>query len=95
MYLKGKTEKERLREQLDGAVLDLMMYRKHEGESPVLDANIRHKQKQIADLQARIAQIEQEEADAKEAEWLGMVADLERRSAECPDANAAEQTSFG
>ena len=80
MYLKEKPEKDRLREQLDGAVLDLMMYRKHEGESPVLDANIRHKREQIESLQARIAQIEREEADAKEAEWRGMVAELEERT---------------
>lgn len=51
----------RLREQLDEAVKDLYFMRKHEGESPVYDRNIQHKQRQVAQLQWEISRREQEE----------------------------------
>lgn len=50
-----------LREQLDEAVKDLYYMRKHEGESPVYDRNIQHKQQQVAQLQWEISRREQEE----------------------------------
>lgn len=50
-----------LREQLDEAVKDLYYMRKHEGESPVYDRNIQHKQQQVARLQWEISRREQEE----------------------------------
>lgn len=50
-----------LREQLDEAVKDLYYMQKHEGESPVYDRNIQHKQQQVAQLQWEISRREQEE----------------------------------
>ena len=78
--IREKSEKELLQEQLDGAIIDMVNYRKLEGQSPVIDANIRHKREQIERLRARIAEIEKEEADRKEREWQGMVAELEERT---------------
>lgn len=56
-----KTELDLARENLLSAKTDLYAYRKHEGESPVLDANIRHKEEQVRQLEARVRQLEEEE----------------------------------
>ena len=63
MRVEQKSEKDRLYEQLDGAIQDMVNYRKLEGQSPVIDANIRHKREQIESLKARIAEIEEEEKE--------------------------------
>lgn len=50
-----------MREQLESAQTDLLAYSKYQGQSPVIDANIRHKRAQVEQLQARVLEMEQEE----------------------------------
>lgn len=59
--IKPKNELDLLREQLQGAQYDLLAYSKHAGESPVIDANIRHKRAQVEDLERRVLALEDEE----------------------------------
>ena len=56
--LEEMTELDLLRDQLEGCRNDLLVMSKYKGESPVLDANIRHKAAQIAALEEKIARIE-------------------------------------
>ena len=56
-----KTELEIARDNLILAKTDLYAYRKHEGESPVIDANIRHKREQVESLQRRVLMLEKKE----------------------------------
>lgn len=58
--VKPKSELDLLREQLTGAQFDLLMYSKHQGESPVIDANIRHKREQVEALEKRVLELEEE-----------------------------------
>ena len=55
----AKSELDLLREQLAGAENDLLVYSKYQGQSPVIDANIRHKRAQVEQLQARVLEMEQ------------------------------------
>ena len=59
--IRPKSELDLLREQLQGAQFDLLMYGKHQGESPVLDANIQHKREQVEDLERRVLELEEQE----------------------------------
>ena len=59
--VKAKSELDLLREQLQGAQIDLLMYSKHQGESPVIDANIRHKREQVEALEAKVLELEEQE----------------------------------
>lgn len=59
--VKPKSELDLLREQLTVAQYDLLMYSKHQGESPVLDANIKHKREQVEDLERRVLALEEED----------------------------------
>lgn len=59
--INAKSEPDLLREQLDSAQTDLLAYSKFQGQSPVIDANIRHKRAQVEQLQARVLEMEQEE----------------------------------
>lgn len=59
--INAKSELDLLREQLAGAENDLLVYSKYQGQSPVIDANIRHKRAQVEQLQARVLEMEQEE----------------------------------
>ena len=61
--IRAKTELDLLREQLTMAQYDLMAYSKHQGESPVLDANIKHKREQVESLQRRVLELEREEEE--------------------------------
>ena len=56
-----KSELDLLREQLAEAQTDLLAYSKYQGQSPVIDANIRHKREQVEALQARTLELEQKE----------------------------------
>ncbi|MBR3019587.1 MAG: hypothetical protein IKH57_21325 [Clostridia bacterium] len=56
-----KTELELARENLESAKTDLYAYRKFEGQSPVIDANIRHKEAQVRQMDARVRELEAEE----------------------------------
>ena len=56
--IEPKTELERLREKMDGCMDDLIRYKAVEGQSPVIDANIRHKREQLHQLEAKIAELE-------------------------------------
>ena len=59
--INAKTELDLLREQLESAQTDLLAYSKYQGQSPVIDANIRNKREQVEQLQARVLEMEQEE----------------------------------
>lgn len=59
--INAKSELDLLREQLAGAQDDLLAYSKYQGQSPVLDANIRHKREQVEALQAQVLAIEEAE----------------------------------
>lgn len=59
--VKAKSELDLLREQLTMAQFDLLTYSKHQGESPVIDANIRHKREQVEALQAKVLALEEED----------------------------------
>lgn len=63
--INAKTELDLLREQLESAQTDLLAYSKYQGQSPVIDANIRHKRAQVEQLQARVLEMEQEEEKEK------------------------------
>ncbi len=65
MKIEPKTELALMREQLEGARNDLILYAAHEGESVVIDANIRHKREQIKELERRIAAAEQPEDERR------------------------------
>lgn len=56
-----KTELELARENLESAKTDLFSYRKFEGQSPVIDANIRHKEAQVREMYTLVQQLEEEE----------------------------------
>ena len=58
MTTEPKDELQLLREQLAGARDDLMFMRRYEGDSVAIDANIRHKREQIAELEERIREKE-------------------------------------
>lgn len=59
--IRKKSELELAREKLELAKNDLFSYRKFEGQSPVIDANIRHKEAQVRQMDARVRQLEEEE----------------------------------
>ena len=59
--IESKSELDLLREQLASAQWDLLAYSKHQGESPVLDANIRNKREQVESLQRRVLALEDKE----------------------------------
>lgn len=59
--IQKKSELELEREKLDGALADLAAYRKHEGESPVIDANIWHKEAYVRQQEARVRALEEAE----------------------------------
>lgn len=59
--IQAKSEIDLLREQLESAQTDLLAYSKYQGQSPVIDANIRHKRAQVEALQAQVLEMEQEE----------------------------------
>ena len=56
-----KTELELEREKLESANIDLLAYRKHAGESPVIDANIRHKEAYVRQQEIRVRTLEEAE----------------------------------
>ena len=62
MQIHEKTPLARLRELRDMQVQQLIFLRAHEGESPVVDENIRHKQQQIRDYDKTIELMEKEAA---------------------------------
>ena len=70
--IKHKSELELTREQLESAKTDLFSYRKFEGQSPVLDANIKHKAAQVAALEQRVLELEAEEL-YRDGEQLSMI----------------------
>ena len=53
--IEGKSELELLQEQLAGCQDDLLFMRRYAGDSPIIDANIRHKAAQIRELEEKIA----------------------------------------
>ena len=55
--LEAKDELQLLREQLAGCRDDLMFMGRYAGDSPAIDANIRHKREQIRDLEERIRKL--------------------------------------
>lgn len=65
--IKQKSDLERLRENRDGAMADLIMLRKWQGD-PVTDANIAHKEAYIRDVEAQIKALEAEEQRRAEEE---------------------------
>lgn len=71
--IKHKSQLERLREQLESCEMDLYSYRKYEGTSPVIDANIRHKEEQIRKIQADIKALEDEYIESQGGEQMRMV----------------------
>ena len=64
--IRQKTELERLRENLDSALIDLTMMNKWSGD-PVIDRNIEHKKRYIAETEEKIRALEAEEAQRKRA----------------------------
>lgn len=56
--MEAKTELEQLKEMRDGAINDLMFMNHYQGDSPVIDANIRHKKAQIRELEEKIRRME-------------------------------------
>lgn len=62
MTIEPKTELDLLREQAQHCRLLLAAMVKNEGQSRVLDANIRHKRDQLQDLEQRIRALEEAEA---------------------------------
>lgn len=59
--IRQKSELELAREKLELAKNDLFSYRKFEGQSPVIDANIRHKARQVEEYETRVLELEAEE----------------------------------
>lgn len=57
MMTEPKDEMQLLREQLAGYRDDLMFMNKYAGDSPAIDANIRHKREQIRDQEERIRKL--------------------------------------
>ena len=62
MNIEPKTELDLLREQAQHCRILLMAMVKNEGQSRVIDANIRHKRDQLQDLEERIRALEEAEA---------------------------------
>lgn len=62
MTIEPKTELDLLREQAQHCRILLTAMAKNEGQSRVLDANIRHKREQLRDLEERIRALEEAEA---------------------------------
>ena len=62
MTIEPKTELDLLREQAEHCRILLTAMVKNEGQSRVLDANIRHKRDQLQDLEERIRALEEAEA---------------------------------
>ena len=58
--IKQKTELEKTEELLQSALIDLTQYRKFAGQSPVIDANIRHKEQQVRELDAKVRRLRDE-----------------------------------
>ena len=71
--IKHKSQLERLREQLESCEIDLYSYRKYAGQSPVIDANIRHKEEQIRQITADIQELEEEYLENQGGEQMRMV----------------------
>lgn len=71
--IKPKTELELARELLESCEMDLFSYRKYEGTSPVIDANIRHKEEQIRQITADIKALEEEYIENQGGEQMRMV----------------------
>lgn len=67
--VKQKTELEKTEEMLQSALIDLAQYRKFAGQSPVIDANIKHKEQQVRELDAKARKLREE---AIQAEGLQM-----------------------
>lgn len=67
--VKAKTELEKTEEMLQSALIDLTQYRKFAGQSPVIDANIKHKEQQVRELDAKARKLREE---AIQAEGLQM-----------------------
>lgn len=55
--IEEKTEMQLVEEQLAGCRDDLLFMRRYAGDSPIIDANIRHKAEQIKDLEERLAEL--------------------------------------
>lgn len=62
MTIDPKTELDLLREQAQHCRILLTAMAKNEGQSRVIDANIRHKRDQLRDLEQRIRELEEAEA---------------------------------
>ena len=62
--IKKKTELEMAREKLALAQTDLFAYRKYAGQSPWIDANIRHKAEQVAELEKEVKALEKADFEA-------------------------------
>ena len=63
--IKAKTELEKTEELLQGALIDLAQYRKFAGQSPVIDANIRHKEQQVRELDAKVRKLRDEQIQSE------------------------------
>ena len=61
--IRKKTELELARETLEGLENDLLSYRRCEGQSPVIDANIRHKEQQVREYAARVKELQDAEME--------------------------------
>lgn len=61
MTIDPKTELDLLREQAEHCRILLVAMAKNEGQSRVIDANIRHKREQLRDLEERIRALEEAE----------------------------------
>jgi len=59
----GKSELVRLREIRESAEFDLLYLRKYAGESPAIDANLRHKAEDLKKLNEQISLLEAQEAE--------------------------------
>ena len=56
-----KSELELARENLELAQTDLINYKRYAGQSPVIDANIRHKADDVKRLEAKVKALEKAE----------------------------------
>lgn len=61
--IKSKSELELARETLEGLENDLLAYRRFQGQSPVIDANIRHKEQQVREYAAKLKELQDAEEE--------------------------------
>lgn len=66
MNIEPKTELERLREQLEGCLNDLVIMGSPEGQPAIIQINIRHKREQVRQLEEQIKALEGTEGKAGE-----------------------------